>query len=52
MKGYSAFSKAPALMEAYLQIVLCHIQDTRWGKSCFSAEIQLVYSMTGLIFLV
>ena len=29
-KGYSAFPKAPALLEPYHQIVYCHIQDTRW----------------------
>ena len=31
MKGYSAFPKAPALLEPHHQIVLCHIQDTCWG---------------------
>ena len=31
MKGYSAFPKAPALLEPHHQIVYCHIQDTRWG---------------------
>ena len=30
MKGYYAFSKAPASMEPQHHIVLCHIQDTRW----------------------
>ena len=30
-KGYSAFPKAPALLEPHHQIVHCHIQDTRWG---------------------
>ena len=30
IKGYSAFPKAPALLELRHQIVLCHIQDTRW----------------------
>ena len=29
MKGYSAFPKAPALLELHHQIVLYHIQDTR-----------------------
>ena len=29
MKEYSAFPKAPALVELHHQIVLCHIQDTR-----------------------
>ena len=32
MKGYSAFPNAPALLEPHHQIVLCHIQDTRWGS--------------------
>ena len=31
MKGYSAFPKAPTLLEPHHQVVLCHIQDTRWG---------------------
>ena len=31
IKGYSTFSKAPALLEPHHQIVLCHIQDTRCG---------------------
>ena len=31
MKGYSAFSKAPALLEPHHQIVQCHIQDTHQG---------------------
>ena len=31
MKRYSAFPIAPALLEPYHQIDLCHIQDTRWG---------------------
>ena len=31
MKGYSAFPKAPALLEPHHQIVLCYIQDTRLG---------------------
>ena len=30
MKGYSVFSKGPALLEPRYQIVYCHIQDTRW----------------------
>ena len=30
MKGYSALSKAPVLLGPLHQIVLCHIQDTRW----------------------
>ena len=28
MKGYSTFTKAPALLEPHHQIVWCHIQDT------------------------
>ena len=31
MKGCSTFSKAPALLKHYRQIVLCLIQDTRCG---------------------
>ena len=30
MKGYSVFPKAPALLEPYSQIVLCHIQNIRY----------------------
>ena len=44
MKGYSAFPKAPALLEPHHQIVSCHIQDTRWGGSYSSAEVPSVYS--------
>ena len=44
MKGYSAFSKAPVLMKPDHQIVFCHIQETCWGRSNPSAEIQPVYS--------
>ena len=32
MKAYSAFPKAPALLEHHHQIVLCHIQDTGWER--------------------
>ena len=32
MKGYSAFPKAPALLEPHHQIVQCHISDTHWGR--------------------
>ena len=31
-RGYSAFSKSPALLEQHHQIFLCYIQDTRWGE--------------------
>ena len=44
MKGYSAFPKAPALLEPHHQIVYCHIQDTRRGGSYPSAEEESVYS--------
>ena len=44
MKGYSTFPKAPALPETHYQIVCCLIQDTRWGVSYLSAEMQLMYS--------
>ena len=44
MKGYSALPKAPALLELHHQIIVCHIQDTRWGVSYPSAEVQSVYS--------
>ena len=30
MKGCSAFPKAPTPLKPHHQIVLCHIQDTRW----------------------
>ena len=32
IKGYSAFPKAPALLEPQHQIVLCHIHDSRWWE--------------------
>ena len=32
IKGYSTFSKAPALLEPYYQIVLGHKLETRWGR--------------------
>ena len=45
MKGYSTFPKAPALLEPHHQIVLCHIQNTRWGGGSYpSVEVQSVYS--------
>ena len=31
IKGYSAFPKAPVLLEPHHQIVYCHIYDNRWG---------------------
>ena len=30
IKGYSAFLKAPALLEPHYQVFLYHNQDTRW----------------------
>ena len=38
MKGYSAFPKAPALLEPHHQIVYGHILDTRvfWGGEGFT----------------
>ena len=32
MKEYSTFPNAPTLLEPHHQIVLCHIQDIRWGS--------------------
>ena len=43
MKGYSAFPKAPALLEPHHQIVYCHIR-TLVRASYPSAEVQSVYS--------
>ena len=40
MKGYSAFRKAPALLEPHHQIVYCHKQDSHWGGSYSSTEMQ------------
>ena len=45
INGHSAFSKAPALLETRYQIVYCHMQDSRWGKTYPFAEMQLVYSI-------
>ena len=38
-----ALPKDPASLEPHNQIVLCHIQDTRWAGSYISAEVQSVY---------
>ena len=43
IKRYSAFPKAPDLLEPHYQIVLCHILDT-FGESYPFAEMQSVYS--------
>ena len=44
IKGQSTFLKATGL-EPHHQIVLCHIQDTRWMVEFYrSAEMQSVYS--------
>ena len=37
IKGYSGFSKPPALQEPHHQIVQCYIQDTRWEGAYSSA---------------
>ena len=44
IKGYSAFTKAPALLEPHHQIVWCHIHETRWGGAYPTAEEQSVNS--------
>ena len=44
MKEYSAFPKAPGLLEPHHQIALCHIHDSLKGGNYSSAEMQLVYS--------
>ena len=43
MKGCSLFPKAPAPLGPYHQTVECHIQDTHWGGSHPSAEVQSVH---------
>ena len=43
MKGYSAFPKAPALLEPHNQIVWCHIQDNHGAGYNPPAEVQSVY---------
>ena len=45
VKEYSAFSKSLASLEPSYQIAYCHIQNTRWGESYSSAEMQLMYSL-------
>ena len=45
IKGYSAFSNDPALLEPCHQIIQCHIEDTCWGGSYSSAEVRSVYSV-------
>ena len=44
MKCHSTSSKAPRLLKNNHRMVLCHTEDTRWGKSYPSAEMQSVYS--------
>ena len=51
MKGYSTFPNAQALLEPHPQIVLCHIQDTRWCSLTSllrSSECILQPQLTGL----
>ena len=38
MKGYSAFPKAPVLLEPHHQIAYCHIQDTCWERGLTSLQ--------------
>ena len=45
MKEYSAFPKAPALLEPYHQIASCDIQDAHCGGSYPSVELQSMYSI-------
>ena len=49
MKGYSAFPKAPVLMEPHHQIIQCHIQDTCRFFGVFfifnTSEMPSVYSV-------
>ena len=51
IKVYSAFSKAPALLEPHHKIVLCHIQDTRRGGGvlplCRGVCVCLIWKATG-----
>ena len=46
MKKYSAFPKAPALLEPHHQIVLCHIRTLVGRVSYPSAEMKSVFSTT------
>ncbi len=46
IKGYSAFSKAPALLKPRHQIVQCHIRTLVRGWGSYpSAKVQSVYSI-------
>ncbi len=46
MNGYSAFLKAPVLLEPHYQIVLRHNTGHSLGRSSYpSAEMQSVYSV-------
>ena len=49
MKGYSAFPKAPALLQPHHQIVKCHIRTLVGGGSNSFAEMQSLYSKTSAI---
>ena len=46
VKEYSAFPKAPVLLQPYHQIVLCHIKDSRWWGWSYSRYI-LLPQLTG-----
>ena len=52
MKEYSAYLKAPALLEPHHRIILCHIQDTclGWGLTLCRGAIGVFFSpnMTAL----
>ena len=43
MKGYSAFPKAPALLEPHHQIVKYRIQNTRWAVLTLCRDIVGVF---------
>ena len=44
IKRYSAFPKAPTLLEPHHEIVSSHTQETRGGVSYPSAKMPSVYS--------
>ena len=41
---YTEFLKAPALLEPYHQIFLCHYSDTRWGVLTLCIDAVGIYS--------
>ena len=49
MNRYSTFPKALASLEPHHQIVLCHIQDIRWGGEVLSlcrGAVGVFYSLS------